>query len=373
MPFFVSQEQLDTLNKRIQAAEQRVGERDDQIARLQQQLAQSGDDGAVQVREVNRLTRTIANLQNFSRSLNDVQASLITLSNKMRSEKEKAVEAQGISRSSSEAIERISQNLASLAESSHSAADRVGNMDNRAQQISGVVALIKEIADQTNLLALNASIEAARAGEQGRGFAVVADEVRKLAERTAQATNDISTLVGTIRVDSAGSRDQMTTLAKQSLNYSEDGQRATGSMRGLLEMSAGMEQVIAASALRSFCELAKVDHLIYKFEVYRVLFGLSEKQVSDFAGHTQCRLGKWYYEGEGHACFSQLPGYREIEEPHKGVHQFALAALKANAEGNTDAMLRGIEQMEQASLNVLANLENMAESGDIHAELLCSH
>ncbi|MCQ8105203.1 CZB domain-containing protein [Methylomonas sp. SURF-2] len=132
-----------------------------------------------------------------------------------------------------------------------------------------------------------------------------------------------------------------------------------------------MEQVVAASSLRSFCELAKVDHLIYKFEVYKVLFHLSPKTAQDFAQHTECRLGKWYYGGEGKSCFSQLPGYGDIEQPHIAVHASALGALKAHAEADTASMLSHIGNMEEASLLVLANLEKMALSAEKNPSILC--
>jgi twitching motility protein PilJ len=80
-------------------------------------------------------------------------------------------------------------------------AKRIKRLGESSQEIGEIVELISDITEQTNVLALNAAIQAASAGEAGRGFTVVAEEVQQLAERSAEATRQISALIRTIQVD----------------------------------------------------------------------------------------------------------------------------------------------------------------------------
>ena len=333
-----------------------------ELAELKNQLSEQKALAEARDRECEVLRATLRNLAMFSSTLAGSQQSLATMATRLREEKARALEAAHVSMSSGQTTTEIATSLHLLAENSVSTAREVDGLAQQAGEIGAIVQLIHEIADQTNLLALNAAIEAARAGEAGRGFAVVADEVRKLAERTAKATKDIEGLVLGIRTNSISAKGAMEVLARTAEDFSARGAKATEDMGNLMELSHQMEEVIANSAIKSFVEVAKVDHLVFKFRIYLGLFGLQEVDVHEVPHHTDCRLGKWYYEGEGKESFSRLPAYRELDGPHAEVHDMGIAALEAHGRGDMTAMLRNVEAMEQASLRVIAKLDQMAAS-----------
>jgi hypothetical protein len=125
-----------------------------------------------------------------------------------------------------------------------------------------------------------------------------------------------------------------------------------------------MQTAIRGGALRSFVEVVKLDHLVFKFEVYKVFMGLSPKGRHDFADHHACRLGKWYYTGDGRHLFSRLPGFPEMESPHQRVHESGSAALGQLEAGNRAGALEHLQRMEQASMEVLKCLEKIARAAE---------
>ncbi len=100
-----------------------------------------------------------------------------------------------------EAVQNQIKGMGDIREQIQETAKRIKRLGESSQEISEIVELISDITEQTNVLALNAAIQAAAAGDAGRGFSIVAEEVQRLAERSGEATKQISAIVKTIQTD----------------------------------------------------------------------------------------------------------------------------------------------------------------------------
>ncbi|WP_278248244.1 methyl-accepting chemotaxis protein [Psychrobacter pygoscelis] len=156
-----------------------------------------------------------------------------------------------IAHNGAEVVQRSIEGMNVIRDQIQETSKRIKRLGESSQEIGDIVSLINDIADQTNILALNAAIQASMAGEAGRGFAVVADEVQRLAERSANATKQIETLVRTIQADTneaVMSMESTTSEVVRGARLAKDAGEALEEVQGVSHTLADLIQNISNAA-----------------------------------------------------------------------------------------------------------------------------
>ena len=325
----------------------------------QEKINISGDIDKLSAREQHQESMCKLTLQS-GELLSQIRESLAASSTELIAHRDDFKASQQLFDQIKDMLESTISATSIISDDSQQASTSVNELNEVTKGINEFVNIIKGISDQTNLLALNAAIEAARAGEQGRGFAVVADEVRTLAQRSAEASNEISVLIEQVNNQMKDVVTSISGVGEKSIKINDSTASIDKTANRIVEFSQNMYTVITNSTSDAFLQTVKMDLVVWKMDVYQVMLGLSNKSPEDFADHTTCRLGKWYYEGEGNNKYTSFSAFKKLEKPHAEIHRNGLAALNANLEGDKETAAHHLALMEAASFEVVEQLSQLS-------------
>lgn len=380
------------------------------------QTAMDINEGYIRIAELTpNMANTIVQNDSISTAARDLSDSINTISQNSGAVMESISSAEQhltsgveLSGRAQDVMENVVTNVEEVSEDLH-------KLNDASSQIGDIANLIEKIARKTNMLALNATIESAQAGEAGRGFQVVASEVKNLANQTAEATEEIRKRIKSFGVlikqmeerfqSSLGSIHEGHDIIGKNTEYMGDAANlfnevnssVTNIMSSLQEqtdasvnISEGVEKIsdmmgrsnkitkeaskYVTNANKIMCEsaeywhkyagthslieIAKLDHIVFKKRVVDAVMENTAWLPGDVPDHHNCRLGKWY-DNVADERILNAPSYKELVVPHTEIHSKAKEILTYMQQGDKNAAVRGLIELNEISIVVLKLLDQL--------------
>ncbi|HUQ92657.1 MAG TPA: HAMP domain-containing methyl-accepting chemotaxis protein [Bryobacteraceae bacterium] len=257
--------ELRQIVKNVHQTTSNVGESAKNVLKTTEELAKGSEGQAKQIADAT------GSIDHMVKSIRDVSSSAGQAKSVAEHTFQKAKQG-------SEAVQKTIQGMGGIRNQVQETSKRLKGLGERSQEIGSIVQLIGDIADRTSILALNASIQAAMAGEAGRGFAVVAEEVERLAERAAEATKKVSTLIKSIQADTS---EAITAMEETTREVVDGSNLANAAGRMLSEIESVSSQL---TNLIQNISSASEEHAMGSEYISKTMSGISTHTQDTAAG-----------------------------------------------------------------------------------------
>lgn len=278
------------------------------------------------------------------------------------------------------AINRTIDGIDKIKESSRVAAQVIGSLGQKINEIGNILNVIDDVAEQTNLLALNAAIIAAQAGEHGRGFAVVADEIKALAERTGASTKEIAELIKAVQDESKNAVNVMSKGVEDVEEGVRLGHDAESALRKIVESakrSTLMIQAIAQATVEQAKGSKQVTNAISRIAetVQQIAFATAEQAKGSEHIMQSAERMKIITQQVERSADEQNRGGRQVTEAIENIREMVerISGLaREQSEGNerVSAALSQIRGAGERSLESCRQLERLLGESSMRLETL---